>query len=344
MSECLMAQRGGKYTRGRTITDDNVTPVHFLFEQIWSADLSKNFFCSIDTDDQGNLYVSSPMGGITKLSETDGSQIWANNSSYNNMQNRAVVDKSGDIYAVYYPSFPNAGGPAQCIRKLSGIDGREIWDKDEYASNVIADNTGDIYVSHYSEVKKLSGIDGREIWDIDFPYDVYDMGVDNSGDIILLGDTVAKLSNVDKTIIWNSGPIGAYDLAIGKNNIYATTDEGIKILSDVDGHIISTINKYRGQRFLLSDDADDLYIFRDRSPYGDVNVDADVVVDKISTINNKKYGTYVAANADKNQGSYGLTIYNDYIYIVVDISSQYFDGDITIVSKCYRKNIYTIVS
>ena len=345
MSECLMAQRGGKYTRGRTITDDNVTPVHFLFEQIWSANTSNSSSCSIDTDDQGNLYVSRRSGGIIKLSETDGSRIWVNtNINYNdsdagnyyNMKNRAVVDESGDIYVVCDATFPYRNTPAKCIRKLSGIDGREIWDKDEYASNVIADNTGDIYVSHYSEVKKLSGIDGREIWDIDFPYDVYDMGVDNSGDIILLGDTVAKLSNVDKTIIWNSGPIGAYDLAIGKNNIYATTDEGIKILSDVDGHIISTINKYRGQQFLLSDNADNLYISSSGDSYAGV--------DKISSINNKKYGTYVAMNTNNTGASYGFTIYNDYIYMVTLASPPDLAGKINIVNKCYRKNVYTIVS
>ena len=308
MSECLMAQRGGKYTRGRTITDDNVTPVHFLFEQIWSANTSNSSSCSIDTDDQGNLYVSRRNGGIIKLSETDGSRIWVNtNINYNdsdagnyyNMKNRAVVDESGDIYVVCDATFPYRNTPAKCIRKLSGIDGREIWD-------------------------------------IDFPYDVYDMGVDNSGDIILLGDTVAKLSNVDKTIIWNSGPIDAYNLAIGKNNIYATTNEGIKILSDVDGHIISTINKYRGQRFLLSDNADNLYISSSGDSYG--------CVDKISSINNKKYGTYVAMNTNNTGASYGFTIYNDYIYMVTLASPPDLAGKINIVNKCYRKNVYTIVS
>ena len=252
--------------------------------------------------------------------------------NYYNMKNRAVVDESGDIYVVCDATFPYRNTPAKCIRKLSGIDGREIWDKDEYASNVIADNTGDIYVSYYSEVKKLSGIDGREIWDIDFPYDVYDMGVDNSGDIILLGDTVVKLSNVDKTIIWNSGPIGAYDLAIGKNNIYATTKEGIKILSDVDGHIISTINKYRGQQFLLSDNADNLYISRSGYMYA--------CVDKISSINNKKYGVYFITSTNDIGKSCGFAIYNDYIYILTQHSSM----NATIVNKCYRKNVYTIVS
>ena len=158
------------------------------------------------------------------------------------------------------------------------------------------------------------------------------MGVDNSGDIILLGNTVAKLSNVDKTIIWNSGPIGAYDLAIGKNNIYATTKKGIKILSDVDGHIISTINEYRGKQFLLSDNADNLYISSSEDSYA--------YVDKISSINNKKYGEYFATSINDTDGSCGFAIYNDYIYILTQDSSM----KITIVNKCYRKNVYTIVS
>lgn len=338
MSECLMAQRGGKYTRGRTITDDNVTPVHFLFEQIWSANLSNDSFCSVDTDDQGNLYVSQQIGGITKLSETDGSQIWANNnSSYDNMENRTVVDESGDIYVVY--NNINYGTDVKSIRKLSGIDGTEIWgqlDKNEFqnASSVIVDNTGDIYVSYFSKVEKLSGINGAKIWDIDLPYDVFDMGFDNSGDIILLGNTVTKLSNVDKTIIWNSGALAnnVYDFAISKNNIYVTTNEGIKILSDVDGYIISTINMDRGSEFILSDNADNIYISSSGDSYG--------CIDKISSINNKKYGAYFATSTNGTGGSCGFAIYNDYIYILTQDSSM----KITIVNKCYSKNVYTIVS
>ena len=337
MSECLMAQRGGKYTRGRTITDDNVTPVHYLFEQIWSANLSNDSFCSVYTDDQGNLYVSQQIGGITKLSETDGSQIWANNnSSYDNVRNSAVVDESGDIYVVYKNTHYGTDAKAKSIRKLSGIDGTEIWDKNDFqnASSVIVDNTGDIYVSYFSKVEKLSGIDGAEIWDMDIPYGVTEMGFDNSGDIILLGNTVTKLSNVDKTIIWNSGTLAnnVYDFAISKNNIYVTTNEGIKILSDVDGYIISTINMDRGSEFILSDNAGNLYIASQNYSYANV--------DKISSINNKKYGTYFATSTNGTGGSCGFAIYNDYIYILTQDSSM----KITIVNKCYSKNIYTIIS
>ena len=333
MSECLMAQRGGKYTRGRTITDDNVTPVHCLFEQIWRANLSNDSFCSVCTDNQGNIYVSQRIGGITKLSETDGSQIWVNNDSiYYNLSSTAVVDESGDVYVVYRNDYYDIDARAKSIRKLSGIDGTEIWDKNDFrdAISVIVDNTGDIYVAYFSNVEKLSGIDGTEIWNIYIPYGVTRMGFDNSGDIILLGYSVTKLSNVDKTIIWNSGTLAndICDFAIIKNNIYVTTNEGIKILSDVDGHIISTINMYRGSEFILSDNADNLYV-RNHS-----------YVDKISSINNKKYGTYFATGTNGMGRSCGFAIYNDYIYILTHNSSK----KINIVNKCYNKNTYTIIS
>lgn len=42
MSDCLMSQRGGKYSRGKTITDENMSVVHKIGDIIWGPNTFKN--------------------------------------------------------------------------------------------------------------------------------------------------------------------------------------------------------------------------------------------------------------------------------------------------------------
>jgi len=209
MSECLMAQRGGKYTRGRTITDYNISVVHNLFDRIDSSNLFRGSYLGCGFDKSGYIYLAMSDYTLKKISCIDYSVIWSvyHATLFDVLPGRhIVIDDAGDIYLIDFHHD---------IVKVSGEDGSIIWNV--YITNSVCDitigNSGFIYVVD-SSVHKLQAIDGSEIWSVlPATYNYNCIVADTMGNICVtysyyndnthVVPNVFKISGVNGSLIWN---------------------------------------------------------------------------------------------------------------------------------------------
>lgn len=335
MSDCLMSQRGGKYSIGRTITDDNVIPIHSLFERIWHVSGIDNTLTYPAVDNQGNICIPQSIHGIEKLSSTDGTKIWLNND-YTNVRSSVAIDSNNDIYVVYQSN--------KSVRKLSGIDGTEIWSNSDFSNAwaVAIDSDDNIYVTYQNTsggVRKLSNKDGTEIWHFSNNELYSAIEIDNNNDVIVNQSDkfIRKLSGIDGKEIWNYSSSETFRdiIVISKqnNDVYIiATNVGLQKLSAIDGNLLWTyngINNYNTENMVI-DNAENLYI-------GDNSFNG-ILVHKISVINYKEYGMIGSLVGLNTAGCCGMILYKDYIYLIESTNSG------AILNKCYRQNIYKINS
>ena len=289
MSECLMAQRGGKYTIGRTITEYNLATVHNPLTIMWTYEnKSENdpvvVNYSMAVDSLNNVIYLATNYGVYKLSTVDGSEIW--HGSIAATAASIAVDSSNN--AIYLTA-------GYGVYKLSTVDGSEIWHKSiaESAHYIAVDSSNKvIYLAANYGVYKLSTVDGSEIWhgstaDIGISGYLESIAVDSSNNAIYLTANyctsttnygVYKLSTVDGSEIWHEsmdnvrGTAGNTNIAIDNYkdvvisyNINCLSDNGksaktLRKLSGIDGSEIWHNNHITYPMNFSIDDSGCIYI------------------------------------------------------------------------------------
>ena len=238
MSECLMAQRGGKYTIGRTITEYNLATVHNPLTIMWTYEnkgendpVVVNYSMAVDSSNKV-IYLATNYG-VYKLSTVDGSEIWHESIAdigISGYLESIAVDSSNKV--IYLAT--NYG-----VYKLSTVNGSEIWHGSTadigisgYLESIAVDSSNNaIYLTaNYSTsttnygVYKLSTVDGSEIWhesmdNVGGTAGTTNIAIDNYKDVVIsynvnyLADTgtsaktLRKLSGIDGSEIWHNNHI-----------------------------------------------------------------------------------------------------------------------------------------
>ena len=221
MSECLMAQRGGKYTIGRTITEYNLATFHNPLTIMWTYEnkgendpVVVNYSMAVDSSNKV-IYLATNYG-VYKLSTVDGSEIW--HGSIAATGHSIAVDSSNN--AIYLTADYG-------VYKLSTEDGSEIWHGSTadigirgcIESMAVDSSNKVIYLVTNYGVYKLSTVDGSEIWhksmdNVGGNTRTTHIAIDNYKDIVISysinyldragqpNNTLEKISSLDGTSIW----------------------------------------------------------------------------------------------------------------------------------------------
>jgi hypothetical protein len=119
------------------------------------------------------------------------------------------VDLHGDVFLEFWRRDPTGETSVHVCRKLSGKDGKVLWQRADVDFLSAIDAHGDVILERCPRLTKLSGVDGRELWRASPPLSACTdsprrpVAIDPSDDLIVAaGDEVAKLSGSDGSVAW----------------------------------------------------------------------------------------------------------------------------------------------
>jgi len=301
MSECLMAQRGGKYTRGRTITDENLTANKIGGDLIWgpTSFYSNGYYSDVTTD--GNRFYITRLGSLEV-------------GSYHLM---CIDPEENGI-----PAWGLQGAPLGTIafkhtlvgdRILVGLFGNGITGTPSLESY---DINGNLKWS-YKETQSDSTISVTACcWD--------DAG---NAYAFLNNGYIVKL-NSDGVLQWrvhaNTTAISNYAICVGGTKLYVVYTIGIEIYDTTSGTVINT--NYLSMNLesaptsvVISDDKSHIYFPMGQTKLVSVDVSGSTsgVIDYTVIFMHNTYGVdyhngflYVGGDLEKYRASTGTLIWH----------------------------------
>jgi len=170
MSECLMAQRGGKYTRGRTITDENMIENIKFGDKIWGPISPSTIF--------GSEWL------INVKPISDGTDFYFGGTSVNGYHNKLVKISQDDAHLIWVLEFASSGltyssfnggrilALGRSATECLDTNGNLLWSNDGFTNwypSCCFDENGNAYVSGtkpYSDsfIFNKFDINGNLLW------------------------------------------------------------------------------------------------------------------------------------------------------------------------------------
>ncbi|UCG70682.1 MAG: SBBP repeat-containing protein, partial [Thermoplasmata archaeon] len=212
-----------------------------LWEQFYQGSRDSNYGVAIDSDKDGNIYVTghtveygqpSTYDYITVAYDNNGIQLW--DKQYDS---GILLDKATSIDVCNLNKQVYIAGETGVVA-YSSIDGTQIWDSNGRFLDIITDPTSGIVYATGDNTIAFNPSDGSQIWTVSGGYKI---DIDSSGNIYVAGsesspgegyNCVTRAYDPNGLLLWEK----IYD-GVGERN---DSDIPIDIAVDLSGNVYVT--------------------------------------------------------------------------------------------------------